>query len=183
MFSAPRLLTGPESLLLAAVGAAVGVFLAARFGPWSTSRARAAGAIAAALIASSLAVAPVTAWAVISDIRDARQLSQRESERIGPEENRLETAVVDRIAALVPPGDTYSLVFPETADPDRILVFRLWALSALLPRVAVTDPGSSDWFVGWGVSPRAAGVPVSGVEVLEFNNRSDPPVYVGRVVP
>ena len=181
MFSAPRLLTGPESLLLAALGAALGAFLAARFGRWSTPRARAAGAIAAALVASSLAAAPVTAWAVISDIRDARQLSPRESERIGPEENRLETAVVDRVAALVPPGDTYALVFPELADPDRILVFRLWALSALLPRVAVKDPESSDWFVGWGISPRAAGVPVMDVEVLKFSNRSDPPVYVGRV--
>jgi hypothetical protein len=181
VFSAPRLLTGPESLLLAALGATVGALLAAHFGRWSAPRARAAGAIAGALAASSLAVAPVTAWAVISDIRDARQLSSRESERIGPEENRLETAVVDRIAALVPPGDTYSLVFPKEADPDRILVFRLWSLSALLPRVAVTDARSSDWFVGWGVSPRAAGVPVSSVKVLEFGNRTDPPVYVGKV--
>jgi hypothetical protein len=181
VFSAPRLLTGPESLLLAAVGAAVGAFLVFRFSRWSAARARAAGAIAAALVASSLAVAPVTAWAVISDIRDARQLSERDAARIGPEERGLDTAVLDRVAALIPSDETYALVISDNVDPDRRLLFRLWALSALLPRVAVTDPSSSHWFVGWGVPPPAAGVSVAGTKVLRSNNSSDAPVYVGRV--
>jgi hypothetical protein len=182
VFTAPRLLTGPESLLLAALGAVLGAVLAAHFGRWSSSSARAAAAIAAALVASALAVAPVTAWAMISDIRASQRLSARDAERIGPEENRLDTSVTDRVAALIPRGSTYALVFPDGVDPDRALVFRLWSLSALLPRVAVTDPSSSDWIVSWGVSPRDLGVSVADVHLLEFHGGSGPPVYVARVV-
>lgn len=181
MFTAPRLLTGPESLLLASFGSLLGALLAARFGHWSSSRARVAGAIGAALAASTLAVAPVTAWAMVSDIRASLRLSARDAERIGPEENGLDTSVTDRVAGLIPRDDTYALVFPERVDPDRALVFRLWSLSGLLPRVAVTDPSTSDWIVSWGVPPRGLGVPVDEVHLLEFPGGSDPPVYVARV--
>ena len=182
MFTAPRLLTGPESLLLAASAAVLGAVLAAHFGNWSSSRARAAGAIAAALVASSLAVAPVTAWAMISDIRASQRLSARDAERIGPEENGFDTSVTDRLAALIPRDDTYALVFSDRVDPARAAVFRVWSLSALLPRIAVTDPSSSDWIVTWGVPPRDVGVPVADVRPLELRGGSDPPVYVARVV-
>lgn len=182
MFTAQRLLTGPESLLLAASGAVLGALLAARLGRWSSSHARAAGAIAAALAASALAVAPVTAWAMISDIRASQRLAAREAERIGPEEYRLDTAVIDRVAALIPLDATYALVSSDRVNPNRALVFRLWSLQALLPRVAVTDPPSSDWLVSWGVSPRDLAVPVADVHVLELRGGSDPPVYVARVV-
>lgn len=182
MFTAPQLLTGPESLLVAALGALLGALLAARLGRWASSSARTAGAIAAAFVASALAVAPVTAWAIISDIRASQRLSTRDAERIGPEENGLDTSVTDRVAALIPRDDTYALVFPKRVDQDRALVFRLWSLSALLPRIAVTAPSTSDWIVSWGVSPRDLGVPVTEVHVLEFHGGSDPPVYVARVV-
>ena len=182
MFAAPRLLTGPESLLLAALGAVVGAFLVARFGRWSSSSARTAGAIAAALVASALAVAPVTAWAMISDIRASQRLSGREAERIGPEQNGFDTSVTDSVAGLIPRDDTYAVLFSDQVDSDRARAFRLWSLAALLPRVATTDPLSSDWIVSWGVSPRDRGVPVSDVYVLEVGGSSDPPVYVARVV-
>lgn len=182
MFTAPHLLTGPESLLVAALGALLGALLAAHFGRWSSSTARAAGAIAAALAASVLAMAPVTAWAIISDIRASQRLSTRAAERIGPEENRLDTSVTDRVAALIPPEETYALVFPESIDQDRALVFRLWSLSALLPRVAVSTPAASDWVVSWSVSPRDLDVPVADVHEVEFRAGSEPPVYVARVV-
>jgi hypothetical protein len=181
VFTAPRLLTGPESLLLAASAAVLGALLAAHFGRWSSSRARAAGAIAAALVASSLAVAPVTAWAMVSDIRASQRLSARDAERIGPEDNGFDTSVTDRVAASIPRDDTYALVFSDRVDPDRSSVFRVWALSALLPRVAVMDPSSSDWIVTWGVSPRDVGVPVADVQRLEVRGGADPPVYVARV--
>jgi hypothetical protein len=182
VFTAPRLLTGPESLLLAASAAVLGAFLAARFKRWPSSGARAAGAVAAALVASTLAVAPVTAWGIFSDIRAAHRLSERDAERIGPEENLLDTSVIDRVAALIPRGDTYALVLSQTVDVDRRRVFRLWSLPALLPRIASKDPSSSDWVVSWGVSPPDLGVSVADVHVLEHRQGSLPPVYVARVV-
>ena len=183
MFAAPRLLTGPESLLLASLGAVLGAVLVARFGRWSSVPARVAGAIAAALAASSLAVAPVTAWAVISDIRSAQRLSAREAERSGPEGYGFDTSVTDRLAALIPAEDTYAIVSSDQGESDRDLVFRLWSLTALLPRVALTDPASADWVVTWGVPPSDLGVPVADVRALELRGASDPPVYVARVVP
>lgn len=182
MFTAPRLLTGPETLLLAALGAVIGALLAAHVGRWTSSRARTAGAAAAALAASTLAAAPVTAWAIVSDIRASKRLSARAAERIGPEENRLDTSVTDRVAALVPRDSRYALVFPEGIDPDRALVFRLWSLTALIPRVAVTELPAADWIISWGVPPRGHGVPVGDVHVLESREGAGPPVYVARVV-
>jgi hypothetical protein len=180
VFSAPHLLTGTEALLLAASGAVLGALLAGFFERRSSAPARAAGAIAGALVVSSLAVAPVTAWAVISDLRAADELTAREAERIGPEEAGIDTAVIDRVAQVVPEDASYALVFGDRVDRDRALVFRLWALSALLPRVAVADPEAADWIVGWGVSPRDAGVTDGRVRVLHPRGGSDPPVYIGE---
>ena len=135
-----------------------------------------------ALASSTLAVAPVTAWAIVSDIRSSQRLSAREAARIGPEENRLDTSVTDRVAALLPRDSSYALVFPQDIDPDRALVFRLWSLTALIPRVAVTDPSAADWIISWGVPPRGHGVPVGDVQVLESREGAGPPVYVARVV-
>jgi len=148
VFSAPRLLSGAESLLLASVGAVIGVLLTVHLCRRSGSTVQAATALAAALVASSLAVAPVTAWAVISDLRNARELTAREAERSGPEGEGLDTAVVDRLAALIPRDATYALAFSPRVHPDHALVFRLWALSSLLPRVAVANPAAADWIVG-----------------------------------
>jgi hypothetical protein len=181
VFTAPRLLTAPESLLLAASGAVFGALLAARFGRWSSARARTVGALAAAFIASSLAVAPVTAWAMISDIRASQRLSAREAERVGPESYGIDTSAVDRVAALIPRSSTYSLVSSGRLDANRALVFRLWSLSALLPRVAVEDPRTSDWVVSWGVAPRDLGVTVGDVHELELGE-GDPPLWVAKVV-
>ena len=183
MFAAPRLLllTGPESLILAGSGAVLGAVLAAHFGRWSSSSARLVGAVAAAFVASALIVAPVTAWAMISDIRASHRLSSRDAERFGPEESQLDTSVIDRVAAIIPSDATYAVSFSDRLDPDRASVFRLWSLSALLPRIAVTDPSSADWIVSWGVAPPGLGLPVTDVHRLELPRESDPPVYVARV--
>jgi hypothetical protein len=181
VFSAPRLLTGPESLLLAGMAAIVGGALAAHFGRWASPHARSAGTIAAALVASTLVIAPVTAWAVVSDTRAAQRLSDREAERFGPESYGFDTSVTDRIAALVPPADDYRLVASDGLEANRALGFRLWSLSSLLPRIAAADPSSADWIISWGVPPRELGVAVHELHVLALRGRSQPPVYVARV--
>jgi hypothetical protein len=182
VFSAPRLLTGPESLLLAGMAAVVGGVLAARFGRWGSSHARSAGTIAAALVASTLVVAPVTAWAMISDIRASHRLSARAAERIGPEGNDLDTFLIDQVRALIPRDATYAVTFSDRLDPDRTSVFRVWSLSALLPRRAVTDLPASDWIVSWGVAPADLNLAVADVHTIDPRRESDPPVYVARVV-
>jgi len=181
VFTAPRLLTAPESLLLAGSGAVIGALLAAHFGRWSSPMARLVGAIAAAFVASTLTVAPVTAWAMISDIRVSQRLSARDAERIGPEENELDTSLTDRAAAIMPEDSTYTVVLSDRIDPDRSSVFRVWALSALLPRIAVPDHSVSDWIVSWGVEPSDFGVPVTDIRKIEPRRKSDPPVYVAKV--
>ena len=118
---------------------------------------------------------------MISDIRASHRLSSRDAERIGPEHNELDTSVIDRVAAIIPRDATYAVSFSDRLDPDLASVFRLWSLSALLPRIAVTDPSSADWIVSWGVAPRGLGLPVTDVHRLELPRESDPPVYVARV--
>jgi len=174
-------LTGPESLLLAGMAAIVGGALAARFGRWASPHARSAGTFAAALVASTLVIAPVTAWAVVSDTRAAQRLSDREAERFGPESYGFDTSVTDRIAALVPPADDYRLVASDGLEANRALGFRLWSLSSLLPRIAAADPSSADWIISWGVPPRELGVAVHELHVLALRGGSQPPVYVARV--
>jgi hypothetical protein len=83
VFSAPRLLTGPESLLLAGMAAIVGGALAARFGRWASPHARSAGTIAAALVASTLVIAPVTASSVDPGDVDGRLRAATERESAG----------------------------------------------------------------------------------------------------
>ncbi len=176
-------LTGVEALFLAGIGAALGAVLSARFGQWPSPSARLSGMTAVALATSALAVAPVTAWAIVSDIRAAKQLSAREVERFGPEEYGLDTSLIDRVAQVIPRGATYDVAFSDRLDPQRASVFRLWSLAALLPRRAVVDGSSPEWIVSWGIPPSELEVPVTDVRVIEPEEESDPPVYVGRVVP
>ena len=182
MFSTPHLLTGLESLLLAAAGGVLGIIVAARLAARWPSHSRAAVAIGFALAASSLAVAPITTWAIITDIRASHRLTEREAARMGPEEYRLDTGTIDRVAALIPRDQTYALVLEDSVDPNRANVFRLWSLSALLPRVARTDAMTAQWVVAWGVRPDDLDVPLAEVRQLEMAGASAPPVYVGRVV-
>jgi hypothetical protein len=175
-------LTGVEALFLAGIGAALGAVLAARVRRWPSRSARFSGMTAVALASSSLAVAPVTAWAIVSDIRAAKQLSALDAERFGPEEYGLDTSLIDRVARVIPRGATYQLVFSDGLDPNRASVFRIWSLAALLPRRAVADGSSPEWIVSWGVKPSELDAPVKDVRVVEPEAEADPPVYVGRVV-
>jgi hypothetical protein len=176
MFSAPQLLTASETLLLAAAGAAVGIAVWRRLG-----RGTAPQLLGIVLISSTLALAPVTAWAIMSDIRAAKRLTDREAATLGVEERDVDTALVDRVAELIPPGESFALRIAEDVNPERATVLRLWALPALLPRLAVPEPRQADWIVTWGVDPRELAVPVGDVAVLHSRFPSDPPFYVGRV--
>jgi hypothetical protein len=181
VFTAPHVLTGSEALLLTAVAAVFGAFLAARLKRWPTRTTRAVAAIAGALAATSLAAAPTTAWSIVSDARAAHRLSTRDAERLGVEENGVDTTLTDRAAAIIPERETFALVFGSGVSVDRALVFRLWSLGALLPRIALSDRRSADWIVSWGVAPSALGVRVTDVHVVRARRGPGPPLYVSRV--
>ena len=181
MVNATQVLTGSEALLLAAVAAVCGAFLAVRHKQWPTWTARAAAAIGGALIASSLAVAPATAWDIVSDVRADHRLSTRDAERIAVEENGVDTSLTDRAAVIIPERETYALVLGSGVSADRALIFRLWSLGALLPRIALTDRRSAHWIMSWGVAPDALGVPVNDVHILQARRGPGPPLYVSRV--
>ena len=175
-------LTGVEALFLAGMGAVLGALLSARARQWPSGSARLSGMTAVALATSSLAVAPVTAWAIVLDIRASKQLSMREAERFGPEENGLDTSLIDRVARVIPRRATYGLAVSDGLDPHRASVFRIWALAALLPRRAVADGSSPEWIVSWGIPPSELDASLTDVRVIEPEADADPPVYVGRVV-
>lgn len=182
MFTAPRLLTGPEALLLTASAALAGALLVGRMRAWPTHGSRIAAALAGALAASSLAAAPVTAWAIVSDLRAAKRLSAPAAARRGVVENGVDATLLDRAAALIPERDTYAVVLSARLDPDRAIVFRLWSLTAMLPRIAVVNPRTADWIVSWGVAAPSLGVRVRDVRILRPRQGSGAPVYVARVV-
>ena len=169
-------------MLLAAAGGVLGIIVAARLAGRWPSHSLAALAIAFALAASSLAVAPITTWAIITDIRASHRLTEHQAARMGPEQHRLDTGTIDRAAALIPRDQTYALVLDDSIDANRANVFRLWSLSALLPRVARADAGAAQWVVAWGVRPDELDVSLAGIRRLEMAGGSAPPVYVGRVV-
>lgn len=182
MFTAPRLLTGPEALLLSALAALLGGLLVARLFPGRSWRSRSAAGLAGALVASSLAAAPLTAWGIVSDVRAAQRLPAPVASRFGAEDKGVDATLLERAAALIPARDTFAVVLSDRLEPARALVFRLWSLTAMLPRIAVTDRRAAGWIVSWGVAAPALGVPVRDVRVLASRRASDPPVYVARVV-
>lgn len=92
----------------------------------------------------------MTAWAIVSDLRASKRLSDLAAARYGPESYGGDTSVVDRIAAIVPPRSRYVLLLSGRIDGQRALAFRLWSLPALLPRVAVRDAATAGWIVAWG---------------------------------
>lgn len=180
MPTASYALTDLDALILASAAAVIGAFLCIRLHRRSTRVVAAVAAVVGALVASSLAAAPVTAWDIVRDTRTNARLSVAMAERFGAE-NHYDTSLTDRARAIIPRGQTYWLAYASTIDPARAQVFQFWSLPGMLPRKAVASVRAADWVVGWGVSPRALGVRVDEVHVLRPSHGSGPPVFVARV--
>lgn len=135
--------------------------------------------VAASLLASVLVSAPFTAWAFVSDVRAARDLSPFDAARVGAESNGIDTTVIDRIARRIPEQARYAIVLAPGADPDITSVFRIWALTVLLPRVAVADARKAEWVVTFGASPARLGVSASGVRRVRSNRSRRLDAWVG----
>jgi hypothetical protein len=183
----PNEVGGVELVLLFA-GALVGVAAAwAARGrlldllPAAPARPSVALVVAAAL-AAAVGAAPLTVWRVAHDIRYTSGISRPVAERIGAYENYLDGSVFDEIAAAIPPQDTYYVTAANSIEPDRARgAFRVWALTALLPRRAVARPGQARWLVTWGIDPRKLGVAVADVRRVREPGHGLPATWLARV--
>jgi len=171
-----------------AVGAALlacGLAAAAALAAASWSRLRAglgsgAPALVAALaLVSALGPAPFLAYRIVQDLRYTTAIPGRVAERMGAYEGFLDGAAFDLVVAAIPPGDTF---YAEFVKEQGGLNFLPWAQTALLPRIAVADPGEADWILTYGVDPRRVGVRVEDVREIptSYGDRS-PEMYLARV--
>ena len=135
-----------------------------------------AGVLAAAL-ASSVGLAPYLAWRVVQDLRYTSKIERQIVERIAAYENNLDGRSFDVVAGLMPRDAVF---YVATSDPERGN-FSLWALSALLPRVAVSDPKQADWLLTQGIDPRTLGLRLASVRVIPTSYKDAPPTYLARV--
>jgi hypothetical protein len=137
-------------------------------------------ALALALLASAVATAPLLLWTVVDDAVHAKRYSAFEAERTGPEDNGVDTRVVDRIGHLIPIDATYEILLAPQSDPAARGASLVWTLTALLPRVAVEDPAKADWFVSFGGPPSTSGIRAHEVRVLRSLRGNRMSVWIGR---
>jgi hypothetical protein len=88
--------------------------------------------------------------------------------------------MVDRIAAIVPRHATYLMVRDPALDPDLSGVFRVWALTSLLPRVVVRNPDDAQWVVALGKRPEAFGLKARDARAVRATHGSRLVAWVGR---
>jgi hypothetical protein len=170
----PRPLTTAEVLLLCAGGIALAVLLVRRRRPLPIG-------IAVALLATVAVTAPFTAWAVGRDALRSRDYSSFRAARVGPEDNGVDTTVVDRIERLIPRDATFEiLAVPKLAVDNRTYIFTTWAITELLPRIAVTETSKADWIVSVGAAPSRFGVDVTDVHVIHSARDELLTTWVGR---
>lgn len=176
MITNPSPLTTAEAFLLCVVAAALVVgFVLMRH------RQSLPVLIAVALISTVVATAPFQAWSIVRDAKRSRHYSAFAAARVGAESNGVDTTVVDRAAKLIPRRATYEILLSPANGPSRDGVFRVWALTALLPRLAVEDIHKAQWVLAFGAPPRSFGVRATNVRRLPSTRGPKLAAWVGRV--
>ena len=122
--------------------------------------------VATSLLASVVVTAPFTAWAVVKNTRTSRDLPAFAAGRFGPENEGVDTTVIDRAARLIPNRSTYAIVISPHANQAVAGVFDVWAGAELLPRVKVRDLREARWIISFGAPPRRLGVTVRSVRLI-----------------
>ena len=178
MITNPRPFSATEILILCAI--AVAAVLAYLFRRRQTDPAT---AVAWALLATVAVSLPFTVSVIVKDTRAARSYTSFAAARVGPEDNGLDTTMVDRIARRIPPHATYVLVLDPGIEPNLSGVFRVWTLVDLLPRVAVRDPKDAEWVVALGKRPGELGIQARAVRVVRAKRESPLVAWVGETTP
>jgi hypothetical protein len=175
----PRPFSATEILVLCAIAvAATLVYLVFR-----RRQTDPATAVAYALLATIAVSLPFTLSVIVKDIREARSYTPSEAARVGPEDNGLDTTMVDRIARIVPRHATYVLVSDPGIEANLRGVFRVWTLVDLLPRVAVRDPRDAGWVVTLGKRPEALGIRARNVRAVRARRAPHLIAWVGETTP
>jgi hypothetical protein len=139
-------------------------------------------ALVAVGFTTAVLIAPLLIWIHVRATKTSARLGPRAAAVAGARDAGLDPTVFTRIAQIVPAHATYwidtsSAIGSSTARQ----AFPVWASGALLPRIAVAQPGQADWVVTWGYSPRRLPVDVVGVRVLAVRAPPRSSVYVARV--
>ena len=128
------------------------------------------------VLGAALLVAVVMATAqMVGTWRAAEhRLPWRESDRRVARANGVNPAVLDRIAALIPPSAGYDLDFaPTLASSDHGQAFSAMLRARLLPRIQVSR-SDARWLVVWGARPSAG----SATRDAGLVHPGEPPVVV-----
>ena len=179
MITNPRPFSATEILILSAIAVTAALtylFLRRR-------QTDPATAVAWALLATVAVSLPFTVSVIVKDIRAARSYTPFAAARVGPEDNGLDTTMVDRIARRLPRHATYVLVLDPGIEPNLSGVFRVWTLVDLLPRVAVRDPKDAEWVVALGKRPDELGIQAREVRAVRATRASPLVAWVGETTP
>jgi hypothetical protein len=175
----PRPFSATEILVLCILAIAAGLaYILAR-----RRETDLATAVAFALLATVVVSLPFTVSVIVKDIREASSYSQFQAARVGPEDNGLDTTMVDRIARIVPRHATYVVVSDPAIESNLSGVIRIWTLVHLLPRVAVRDPKDAQWVISFGKRPAALGIEAGNVRAVAATRASRLVAWVGVRTP
>jgi hypothetical protein len=149
--------------LLAAAALARPVWRALRGSLGYGEAERWAAVILAASLLPVVATAPFLAWRVVEDLRYTSRLTPAQAERRGGATIALDPRLVDRLRALIPPGETFYVTASAGLPPVSRKKVSDWAGYELLPRIRVRDPARAQWIVAWNRDPRTVGPRVAAV--------------------
>jgi hypothetical protein len=134
--------------------------------------------LAAIAAAAAIGFTPYASWRIVQDLRYTVQIPEFVAERIGAYERDLDGAAFDRVAAIIPKGDTY---FTAAGPAPGASEFPQWSAAALVPRMPVRDVEDADWVVALDVDPHTLGVPVEKVRRIPTSYGRQATIYVARV--
>lgn len=171
---------GAVGAVLLVLGVVVGLAVV-----WRVARGapgdRAATAIVALCLGTTVGAGPFVAWRIVEDIRFTSSLDDDYRRGAGPIDSYLQPYLLDPVAELLPRDATYHAVVAASGIRDAARsAFRPLALTALFPRRSVSSPGKAGWIVAWGIDPRTV-ADVRRVVVAREAQAGYPPVYVAEV--
>jgi hypothetical protein len=125
----------------------------------------------ALMVFAALALLPFEAHDAVQRIRLYHHYSRAQADRAGGLQVHVNPQTFDRVAKIVPPGDTFFVTGSGK--------FRFWAFTSLLPRTAVDAPSKAEWILQLG---KASTIADSGVAIGHVY-RVGPRALLARVGP
>ena len=134
-----------------------------------------------AALAVGIGVAPFVGWRIAQDLRYTTSIDPWLMERYGVSVFEIHPAAYDRMLERIPPTGTYAMRVHPSVETTFKAAFEQWALTTLLPRRAVTDPGRAGWLITLGIRPEEADSLVVRSWRVHPGGRGIPPSYLGHL--